>query len=151
MNLNVWAQNYKSTNVNRHIIFLSILLANQWKKPHHTESDIVNKIGLGRLFPRRGGGGGRMNPWHDILCPMPLPFAYFYLFPSSPPPSPSGFLLLFPPLQFSLDEGGGKKGLFVPIFTFFQPPPPDGERGSRKEKRKALPSPPSWRWYLWGR
>ncbi len=141
MNLNVWAQNYKSTNVNRHIIFLSILLANQWKKPHHTESDIVNKIGLGRLFPRRGGGGGRMNPWHDILCPMPLPFAYFYLFPSSPPPLPLWLFTVVSATTIQSRRGGRKKRPLRPDFYFFSTAPSGRGKGIEKGKKKSPPLP----------
>ncbi len=68
-----------------------------------------------------------------------------------PPSSPSGFLLLFPPLQFSLDEGREKRASSSRFLLFFNRPLRTGKEDRERKKENPLLSPPPWRWYLWGR
>ncbi len=68
-----------------------------------------------------------------------------------PPSSPSGFLLLFPPLQFSLDEGREKRASSSRFLLFFNRPVRTGKEDRERKKENPLLSPPPWRWYLWGR
>lgn len=81
-----------------------------------------------------------MKPWHDILCPMPLPFAYFYLFSSSPPPPPLAFYCCFRHYN-SVWTRGEKKGPLRLDFYFFSTAPSGRGKGIEKGKKKSPPLP----------